>query len=89
MKMVNVHEAKTHLSRLLKRAEKGEEIVIARAGKPVAKLVKVQQRPRKRVFGQDRGKIKMDMDEFDRRFKAADREIQRMFDQSVEEPWEK
>jgi len=39
MAVVNVHEAKTHLSRLLARAAAGEEIVIARAGKPVAKLV--------------------------------------------------
>jgi prevent-host-death family protein len=36
---VNVHEAKTHLSKLLDRAEAGEEIVIAKAGRPVAKLV--------------------------------------------------
>ena len=39
MQPVNIHEAKTHLSRLIERAEHGEEIVIARAGKPVAKLV--------------------------------------------------
>ncbi|HEY1274225.1 MAG TPA: type II toxin-antitoxin system Phd/YefM family antitoxin [Thermoleophilaceae bacterium] len=39
MKQVNVHEAKTHLSRLLEEVENGDEIVIARAGKPVAKLV--------------------------------------------------
>ena len=39
LKMVNVHEAKTHLSRLLERVENGEEIVIARAGKPIARLV--------------------------------------------------
>jgi prevent-host-death family protein len=38
-KVVNVHEAKTHLSRLLERVAKGEDIVIARAGTPVAKLV--------------------------------------------------
>ena len=38
METVNVHEAKTHLSRLLERVERGEEIVIARAGKPVAVL---------------------------------------------------
>jgi len=37
--MVNIHEAKTNLSRLLQRVEAGEEIVIARAGTPVAKLV--------------------------------------------------
>jgi prevent-host-death family protein len=39
MKKVNVHEAKTHLSRLLERVEAGEEIIIARAGRPVARLV--------------------------------------------------
>ena len=39
MAKVNVHEAKTHLSRLLQRVEQGEEVVIARDGKPVAKLV--------------------------------------------------
>ncbi|CAN5815998.1 type II toxin-antitoxin system Phd/YefM family antitoxin [soil metagenome] len=37
--MVNVHEAKTNLSELLRRVERGEEVVIARAGKPVARLV--------------------------------------------------
>lgn len=37
--MVNVHEAKTHLSKLLERVENGETIVIARAGKPVAELI--------------------------------------------------
>jgi prevent-host-death family protein len=39
---VNVHDAKTHLSRLLDRAHAGEEIVIAKAGKPYAKLVKLE-----------------------------------------------
>ena len=48
MKTVNVHEAKTHLSRLLERVEAGEAVVIARAGKPVARLVPVSERaPRK------------------------------------------
>ncbi|MFH1566561.1 MAG: type II toxin-antitoxin system prevent-host-death family antitoxin [Gemmatimonadota bacterium] len=37
--MVNVHETKTHLSRLLERVQKGEEIILARAGKPCARLV--------------------------------------------------
>lgn len=41
MTIVNVHEAKTHLSRLLARVAAGEEVVIAKAGKPVAKLVPV------------------------------------------------
>ena len=48
MVSVNVHEAKTHLSALLKRVEGGEEIVIARSGRPVAKLVALTapQKPR-------------------------------------------
>lgn len=41
---VNVHEAKTNLSKLVERAERGEEIVIARNGRPVAKLVPIQRR---------------------------------------------
>lgn len=39
---INVHEAKTHLSRLLERAHKGEEIVLAKAGKPYARLMPLQ-----------------------------------------------
>jgi prevent-host-death family protein len=46
MDTVNVHEAKTQLSRLLERVAKGEEILIARNGKPVAKLVAVSGTPR-------------------------------------------
>jgi len=43
---VNIHEAKTHLSRLLERVAMGEEVVIAKAGKPVAKLVAIpSERP--------------------------------------------
>ena len=61
---VNVHEAKTHLSRLLERVEHGEEIVIARAGKPVARLVPIEPAPGKRPIGRDRGKIWMS-DDFD------------------------
>jgi prevent-host-death family protein len=41
--IVNVHEAKTHLSRLLKRAHEGEEIVLAKAGKPYARLVPLEE----------------------------------------------
>ncbi|WP_419915460.1 type II toxin-antitoxin system Phd/YefM family antitoxin [Candidatus Poriferisodalis sp.] len=52
--MVNVHEAKTHLSKLLSRVEAGEEIVIARAGKPCARLVPLKPRKR-RTPGRLRG----------------------------------
>lgn len=54
MSSVGVHEAKTHLSRLLRRVASGEEIVIERSGKPVAKLVPVAARV-ERQFGIDRG----------------------------------
>jgi prevent-host-death family protein len=47
MTSVNVHQAKTHLSRLLERVEKGEQIVISRAGRPVARLAPIQAPPRR------------------------------------------
>ncbi len=57
MKAVNIHEAKTHLSRLVARASEGEEVVIAKAGRPVAKLVGIQQKGRQRPLGTARGQI--------------------------------
>lgn len=63
MKTVNVHEAKTHFSRLLRRVAAGEEIVIAKAGHPVARLVPVKD-GRRRVLGSDRGKFSVP-DDFD------------------------
>jgi prevent-host-death family protein len=54
MTEVGVHEAKTHLSQLLKRVAAGEEIVIARGGKPIARLVPVAG-SRRRELGRDRG----------------------------------
>jgi len=53
---VSIHAAKTHLSRLIARAEAGEEVIIARAGKPVVKLVALATKPR-RVPGRWKGKI--------------------------------
>ena len=61
--MVSVHEAKTHLSRLLRRVESGEEVVIARAGRPIAKLVPATE-PRRRELGFDRGLVII-ADDFD------------------------
>ena len=55
--IVNVHEAKTHFSRLLERVRQGEEIIVAKAGKPVAKLIPVGERAALRVPGSARGKI--------------------------------
>ena len=55
MTQVNVHEAKTHLSRLLARVAKGETVLIARAGKPVARLSPVTETQGRRTLGRDRG----------------------------------
>lgn len=55
--IVNIHEAKTHLSRLIERVESGEEVVIARAGRPVARLVPLAHRTSPRVLGGLRGRI--------------------------------
>ena len=81
--IVNVHAAKTQLSRLLERAEAGEEIVIGRAGKPIAKLVPyIPDRP-KRVFGALKGQIVIHGD-----FNDLDAEIEREFEESIARPLE-
>ena len=60
---INVHEAKTHFSKLLARVSAGEEIVIAKSGKPVARLLPiVASAAKKRVPGIDKGKIWMAKD---------------------------
>jgi len=56
-KMVNIHEAKTHLSRLLARVMGGEEVIIAKAGKPVARLVPFEEHPKQRAPGSATGQI--------------------------------
>lgn len=56
---VNIHEAKTHLSRLLQRVEGGEEVVIARAGRPVARLVPFRHRGEPRTPGVWRGRVRV------------------------------
>ena len=61
---VNIHEAKTHLSRLLKRVAAGEEIIIANAGTPVARLVPAVEPSPKRILGGERGRITV-ADDFD------------------------
>jgi len=65
MPQVNVHEAKTHLSRLLVRVAAGEEIIIARAGHPVARLCPYEPQKHKRVLGRDAGvfEVPADFDE--------------------------
>lgn len=63
-KTVNVHEAKTHLSRLLSRVERGDEIVIARAGRPVARLLPFEAAAERPRFGLDEGRFEVP-DDFD------------------------
>ncbi|MEM7228170.1 MAG: type II toxin-antitoxin system Phd/YefM family antitoxin [Planctomycetota bacterium] len=57
MEVVNTHEAKTHLSRLIEDVQSGREIIIARAGKPVARLVRYEPDMPKRPLGIARGQV--------------------------------
>jgi prevent-host-death family protein len=70
---VNIHEAKTHLSRLLERVAAGERIVISKAGQPIADLVPHQARPV--VLGGLAGELSYD----DSSFADVDPDIQRLF----------
>ena len=71
-KPINIHEAKTHLSRLVERVESGEEITLARAGRPVARLVPYRARREPRHPGVWRGQVSIGpdfdepLDEFER-----------------------
>ena len=60
MKTVNIHEAKTQLSRLIAEVEAGEDIVLARGGKPVARLTRIGAGPPVRQFGAMRGRAGVD-----------------------------
>ena len=75
MTVVNMHEAKTNLSKLVKRAAAGEEIILAKAGEPVAKIVPYSEPPKQpRVPGSLKGQIWMAPD-----FDDVDEEIAAMF----------
>lgn len=77
METVNIHEAKTHLSRLIEKAAKGEAFIIAKAGKPMVKVVPIEEKevPKKRRIGFMKGEIVVP-DDFDTMM--AD-EIEEMF----------
>lgn len=64
MHTMNIHEAKTQFSKLIEAVIQGEEVIIARAGKPVASLVAIQAKPPLRRAGALKGKIKV-ADDFD------------------------
>jgi prevent-host-death family protein len=55
--IVNVHEAKTHFSKLLERAHQGEEVIVAKAGKPYARLVPLAETARERRPGRLSGRV--------------------------------
>lgn len=80
MKSVNIHEAKTHLSRLLDEVGQGEEITIAKAGKPIARLVPIMTSRPIRTPGFLRGRIHIS-DDFDA---PLPNDVQRGFDGSDE-----
>lgn len=62
MRIVNIHEAETHLSRLVDEVSEGEEIVLARAGEPVARLVPVRRASRLRTLGLLAGRLTVPLD---------------------------
>ena len=74
MYQASVHEAKTHLSRLLRRATAGEDVIITRAGRPVARLVPIENN--QPVFGVDEGRFAVP-DDFDA---PLDEELLRVFE---------
>jgi prevent-host-death family protein len=59
---VNIHQAKTHFSKLVDRVLQGEEVVIAKAGRPVARLVPLAPRVPRRTPGSARGQVEMGAD---------------------------
>jgi len=73
--VVNMHQAKSSLSRLVERALAGEEIVIARNGEPLVKLVPVPKERKPRVPGRGKGKIWISPD-----FEFTDEEIKELFE---------
>ncbi|HUC70172.1 MAG TPA: type II toxin-antitoxin system prevent-host-death family antitoxin [Stellaceae bacterium] len=73
--IVNMHQAKSSLSRLVERALAGEEVLIARNGRPLVRLVPVQNKREPRVPGRGKGKIWISPD-----FEFADEEITELFE---------
>lgn len=74
MQIINIHQAKTNLSRLIEKTLTGEDVIIAKAGKPVAKLVAYKEKLKPRKPGLLKGKIWIS-DDFD----DEDPEINKLF----------
>jgi prevent-host-death family protein len=80
LERVNMHEAKTHLSKLVERVQGGEEIVISRAGTPAAMLIPIETRKLgRRQLGGWEGKFELPSDE---EWEQMDREIEQLFEES-------
>jgi prevent-host-death family protein len=76
--IVNMHQAKSSLSRLVARALAGEEVVIARNGEPLVRLVPIEKERKPRLPGRGRGKIWVSPD-----FELTDEEITELFEGSL------
>lgn len=74
MQITNIHEAKTNLSKLIQQVEKDGEVIIAKAGKPVAKLVAYTEEKKPRKFGLWKGKVFVPDN-----FNDEDEEINKLF----------
>lgn len=74
MQVFNIHEAKTNLSKLIEKTSKGEDVIIAKAGKPVAKLSSYKEKLKPRKSGLWKGKVWMSED-----FNDEDEEINELF----------
>ena len=71
-KIINIHEAKTRLSQLLQQVEEGDEIIISRANKPIARLVAYQENAQQRRLGEAKGMVEIlpDFDQLPEDFMA-------------------
>lgn len=74
MQLVNIHNAKTNLSKLIEKVLAGEDVTLAKAGKPVAKIVAYKEKVKPRKLGLLKGKIWISDD-----FNEEDKEINKMF----------
>lgn len=72
--VINIHDAKTNLSKLIEKTQKGEDILIAKAGKPIAKLTAYKEPQKPRKLGLWKGKVWMAPD-----FNDEDEEINKLF----------
>lgn len=74
MQIINIHEAKTNLSKLIKQTQEGKEVVIGKAGNPVAKLIAYKPEKKERTPGVWEGRVWMSDD-----FNDEDKVINRLF----------